>query len=67
MAESLLLVFHLEVKLKDGGEEYEAFTYQIRPEKLTPLCGDCRPSRMYKDVMVEGAKEHDLPGEWIQK
>ena len=46
---------------------YEVFTYQVREEKMRPLSEDCRPSKVYKGVIVEGALEHDLPVEYIEK
>ena len=46
---------------------YEVFTYQVREEKMRPLSEDCRPSKVYKGVIVEGAHEHGLPMEYIDK
>ena len=37
-----------------------AFTYFA-----THLCDDPRPSAAYRDVMVRGAREHELPEAWI--
>merc|ERR1711990_1151446 len=46
----------------DGGEE-EAFTYFL----VKPVEEDRRPSAVYLDVIVRGAKENGLPEEYIEK
>ena len=50
-----------------SNKTYEVFTYQVREEKMRPLSEDCRPSKVYKGVIVEGALEHGLPVEYIEK
>ena len=34
---------------------------------MRPLSEDCRPSKVYKGVIVQGALEHALPIEYIDK
>ena len=46
---------------------YEVFTNQVRQEKMQSLSEDCRPSKVYKEVIVEGALEHALPTEYVKK
>merc|ERR1712130_738289 len=46
----------------DDGEE-EAFTYFL----VKPVEEDRRPSAVYLDVIVRGAKENGLPKEYIEK
>jgi len=46
----------------DGGQE-EAFTYFL----VKPVEEDRRPSAVYLDVIVRGAKENGLPKEYIEK
>lgn len=48
-------------------EAHEVYTYQVREEKKRPLSEDCRPSKVYKGVIVQGALEHSLPTEYIDK
>ena len=48
-------------------EAHEVYTYQVREEKMRSLFGDCRPSKVYKGVIVQGALEHALPIEYIDK
>ncbi len=45
----------------------QAITYQVTDEHLTPESGENKPSGIYKEVMVAGAKEHGLPEEYIKK
>eukprot|EP00092_Neocalanus_flemingeri_P063501 GFUD01076864.1.p1 GENE.GFUD01076864.1~~GFUD01076864.1.p1 ORF type:complete len:173 (-),score=69.32 GFUD01076864.1:83-601(-) len=51
----------VEVELEDGTKE-EAVTYfLVKPEEE-----DKRPSFVYKDVIVRGAEEHSIPGEYLE-
>eukprot|EP00090_Calanus_glacialis_P003268 TRINITY_DN12421_c0_g1_i1.p1 TRINITY_DN12421_c0_g1~~TRINITY_DN12421_c0_g1_i1.p1 ORF type:complete len:186 (-),score=78.48 TRINITY_DN12421_c0_g1_i1:50-568(-) len=63
MQESVPTVYNrktVEVELQDGTKE-EAFTYfMVKPEEE-----DKRPSYVYKDVIVRGAEEHNIPQEYL--
>ena len=49
-----------KVELEDGTKE-EAFTYfMVKPEEE-----DKRPSFVYKDVIVRGAEEHNIPKDYL--
>ena len=63
----ILHVLFLQVFGVSTNVTYEVFTYQVREEKMRPLTEDCRPSKVYKGVIVEGALEHGLPIEYIDK
>ena len=58
---------HKKVFGVSTNEVYEVFTYQVREEKMRPPSEDCRPSKVYKEVIVEGALEHALPTEYVKK
>ena len=46
----------------------EVFTYLGREEWMQPRHqGACLPSEDYKSVIVEGAVEHELPAEYIER
>ena len=45
----------------------EVFTYLGREERMRSLAEECLPSNAYKRVIVEGAVEHDLPTEYIER
>jgi hypothetical protein len=52
-----------------GGEggKVKCVSYQLLPERLE-MEGSARlPSKVYKDVIVRGARENNLPLEYIQK
>ena len=44
----------------------EAYTYQIVKEKLDPNMSQCKPSTVYKNVIIQGACENQLPEVYIQ-
>ena len=46
-----------------SGEEVAAVSYRL----VVPLQEDRRPSGVYKDVIVKGAREHKLPQHYIDK
>ena len=45
----------------------KAYTYQLLEERYLPEGSDCRPSTVYKRVIVKGATENGLPAEYIKK
>ena len=45
----------------------EVFTYLGREERMRSLAEECLPSSAYKRVIVDGAIEHDLPTEYIER
>jgi len=47
----------------DNGEALEAVTYAAKHESL---CPEGRPTKEYLDKILQGASEHDLPGEYIK-
>ncbi|XP_076035822.1 gamma-glutamylcyclotransferase-like isoform X2 [Oratosquilla oratoria] len=54
----------LQVKVLTGdGKEVNARTYQI----IRPVEEDRRPSTVYKNVILTGARENGLPEEYIKK
>jgi len=57
----------LKVKLLETGAPVECITYQVTKEFLEAEDEDARPSAVYKDVILKGAKEHNLPQEYIKK
>ena len=44
-----------------------AYTYQLLKDRYLPEGSDCRPSAVYKRVIVQGAKENGLPGHYVKK
>ena len=44
----------------------KAYTYQLLKERYLPEGSDCRPSNVYKRVIIEGAKENGLPEHYIK-
>ena len=44
----------------------KAYTYQLLKERYLPEGSDCRPSAVYKRVIIEGAKENGLPENYIK-
>jgi hypothetical protein len=36
-------------------------------DKLRAQCEDCRPSKVYKTVIVDGAVEHDFPQFYVDR
>ena len=66
---NLLTYAHCDEKVfgVTTNEAHEVYTYQVREEKKRPLSEDCRPSKVYKGVIVQGALEHSLPTEYIDK
>jgi hypothetical protein len=50
-----------------GKGNVQCVSYQLLPERLE-IEGSARlPSKVYKDVIVRGARESNLPLEYIQK
>ena len=45
----------------------KAYTYQLLRERYLPEGSDCRPSTVYKRVIVHGAIENGLPEHYIKK
>ena len=45
----------------------KAYTYQLLEERYLPEGSDCRPSAVYKRVIVQGAIENKLPADYIKK
>ena len=45
----------------------KAYTYQLFEERYLPEGSDCRPSTVYKRVIVQGARENGLPADYIKK
>ena len=45
----------------------EVFTYMGREERMVPRDEECLPSEAYKNVIVEGAVEHGLPIEYVER
>ena len=56
-----------QVHLQGSDETTEALSYRIRSENLDPDLERCKPSRVYKEVMVEGAIENGLPEEYVER
>ena len=54
------LMLNPKVELTDGSLE-EAFTYYM----ILPEEEDKRPSWVYKDVILRGAEEHNLPEHYV--
>ena len=44
-----------------------AYTYQLLRHQYLPPGSDCRPSLVYKTVILRGARENDLPAHYIKK
>lgn len=64
--------FEVKVRICDqNGEPHSspitAYTYQLLKDRYLPEGSDCRPSAVYKQVIVKGAREHRLPGHYIKK
>ena len=59
---SVIMMFTVQVELADG-EMVEAITYIM----IKPLLEDRRPSALYHAVIMEGAREHSLPAEYLRK
>lgn len=57
----------VKVHSKDGSEELHPYTYRVCDEMMIPKTDDCRPSKVYKNIMIEGAKENGLPNEYVQE
>lgn len=56
----------VRVKSVPAGEDIDGvITYVVTDEKLRPEEGDCRPSRTYKSVILNGARENKLPAEYV--
>ena len=45
----------------------EVFTYMGREERMQPTSEECLPSTAYKSVIIEGAIEHELPPEYMER
>ena len=50
------------MELEDGSEVSAITYFMTKPE-----VEDKRPSKLYHQVIIEGAKEHKLPGAYIEK
>lgn len=63
--------FQVEVRtLKDGvlsQEKSSAFSYQLHPDRCTSTGKDKQPSKVYLNVMLNGARENQLPQDYIKK
>jgi len=61
------------VQHSQNADKYEGavkvVTYQMTPARIAKMkeegLGDSRPSRAYKDVILKGAREHNLPQSYI--
>ena len=53
--------------MQDDATTVDAYTYQLLPNQYLPEGSDLRPSPIYKQVIVHGAKENKLPPHYIQK
>jgi hypothetical protein len=53
---------HHEVTVSTKGDEVEAFTYEVQPEYYAP---HLRPFSWYLAYVLDGAREHGLPAEYI--
>jgi len=61
----------LKVELLESGEIVDCMAYEIRPETRAASFEKFEaekmvPSRRYKNVIVQGAKEHNLPAEYVE-
>jgi len=59
----------MRVTVDVNGSSYDCLAYQLtektRTKSIAEEGEDQRPSKMYKSVIVKGAKEHGLPQEYI--
>lgn len=53
--------------MKDSEDWLDVLTYQVTDDKLDHDLGKCRPSAVYKKVIVDGAVENGLPEDYIQR
>ena len=57
----------LQVQMKDTNDTTEVWTYRLNDDKMVPETEDCRPSPIYKKVILRGAVENKLPEDYIEK
>ncbi|CAB4056875.1 SLC41A [Lepeophtheirus salmonis] len=50
----------ISINLEDSSDPIDAYTYQLTEESCNKGSQDKRPSKIYKNVIVNGAKEHNL-------
>ena len=53
--------------LVETGESVDVLTYQVVKESLSSESDDNMPSKVYKGVMLEGAREQSMPEFYIKK
>jgi len=60
--------FRIRVRLLDGSDQHvDCITYQVTKEWLETEDETARPSKVYKRVMLKGAREHNLPEDYIKR
>ena len=57
----------VNVKPKDSANEIQVFSYQVRTEKLDLDMDRCKPSKVYKNVIIEGAIENGIESNYVEK
>ncbi|XP_040577054.1 gamma-glutamylcyclotransferase [Lepeophtheirus salmonis] len=56
----------ISINLEDSSDPIDAYTYQLTEESCNKGSQDKRPSKIYKNVIVNGAKEHNLNVNYIK-
>ena len=57
----------ISVNVLQGDKVIEAVSYKVMDHNLTEPEDRCAPSKVYKNVMVNGALENGLPGHYVDK
>ena len=59
----------VELEVVHEGRPAKVLSYRLRDERMLPPeeVERCRPSKVYKAVIVSGAKENGLPEEYVDR